>query len=745
MNAPLNMNRRALLKATLVGGAVLAFDARFAFAQAPGEKAIIINAYIRVNPDNSFVIGSKNPEVGQGVITMLPMLIAEELDVDWTQVTAETTIADEKVYGFQVAGGSFTTPMNYMPMRQIGAAARQMFIKAAAARWGVPEDTLTTSGGRVSQTSGSTTAKRSVTYAELAAEAAKIAAPDLKTVPLKDPATFKIIGQSKIGVDTPAIVAGKPLFGIDVKKPGMLHAAIEACPAYGGTLTSFDADAVKALPGIIAVVPLNSGYNPKGPHDAVAIVAESWWVANQARSALKPVWNTEAQKRFSSAAFKASAEAKMAAAPEGSVHKAGDAAKALASAAKTVTARYDYPYIAHATLEPQNCTAHFENGKIEFWAPTQLPADGRKVVSEALGIAPDAITIHMTRIGGGFGRRLMNDYMVQVAQIAKALPGRPIKLIWTRTDDLRHDFFRPGGWHDLKAGLDGEGKLVALADHFITYGKDSKPDTGAAMTATEFPAPMLSDVDLSVSYVESNVPTGYLRAPSSNALAFVFQSFLDEVALAAGTDLPELMRRTLGEARVMKHGNRPGMDGSVPEFNTGRARAVIDKVCQMAGWTGRSGGDAGNGVRKGRGFGFYYSHRGYFAEVVDVTVAKNGKVSVDKVWVAGDVGRQIINPINALHQAQGSVIDGLGQILSGQKIEIRDGAANRTNFHDYPLPRIGDAPADVVVEWVVSDNDTTGLGEPALPPVIPAIANAIFAATGKRIRSLPVVPAELAV
>lgn len=740
MNA-LTLNRRALLKASIIGGAVLSFDARIAFAATPGDKAIVIDAYVRINPDNSFIIGAKNPEVGQGVKTMLPMLIAEELDVDWTQVTAETTIADAKIYGFQIAGGSFTTPMNYTPMRQVGAAARQMFLAAAAAKWGVGVETLTTSAGTVMHGPS----KRVATYALLARDAAKVTAPDLKTVALKDPETFKIIGKSKHGVDTPAIIAGKPLFGIDVVKPGMLYAAIEACPAFGGTLVSFDEEAVKKKPGVLAVMAINSAYDIKGAKDAVVIVADSWWVANRARSVLKPVWSTDAQKQFSTAAFAASAASAMDAAPAGPILQKGDAAKALASAAKTITAKYEYPFLSHATLEPQNCTAEYKDGKITFWAPTQNPGDGRKVVAEALGIAPEAITIHMTRIGGGFGRRLSNDYMVQVAQIARALPGRPIKMIWTRTDDLRHDFYRAGGWHNFTAGIDAKGALVALKDHFVTVGKGGKPGTGAAMGATEFPAQLIDHVDFGQTVLESNVPTGYLRAPTSNAMGFVFQSFLDEVALAGGLDLPEFLRRTLGEARTINGDGPASPDGSKPEFNTGRARAVIDKVCQMAGWKGRSGGDAGDGVRKGRGFGFFYSHRGYFAEVVDLTVAKNGRVKVDKVWVAGDVGSQIINPINALHQAQGSVIDGIGQALSGQKIEFVEGAANRTNFHDYPLPRIIDTPDDVVVEWVISDNPPTGLGEPALPPVIPAVANAIFAATGKRLRSLPVVPKDLAV
>ena len=293
MSAVLDMDRRSLIKATLIGGAVLAFDARMAFAATkPGEVATVINAFIRINADNSVTIGAKNPEIGQGVKTMLPMLIAEELDVDWAQVHVEQTIADEKRYGPQLAGGSFATPMNWLPMRQAGAAARQMLVQAAAARWGVDPASLTTGGGRVMQVGG----KHAVTYAELAAEAAKQPAPDLAKVALKDAAKFTIIGKSQIGVDTPAIVAGKPLFGIDVTMPGLIHAAVEMCPAYGGTVRSFDDSAVKGKPGIIAVVPINSGYNPKGANDAVAIVAQSWWAADKARADLKIVWDDEAAR-----------------------------------------------------------------------------------------------------------------------------------------------------------------------------------------------------------------------------------------------------------------------------------------------------------------------------------------------------------------------------------------------------------------------------------------------------------------
>lgn len=731
MSELLDMDRRSLIKATLIGGALLSFDARMAFAATkPGQVSSVLNAFIRINADNSVTIGAKNPEVGQGIKTMLPMLLAEELDVDWAQVHIEQTIADEKRYGPQLAGGSFATPMNWLPMRQAGAAARQMLVQAAAARWGVDPATLTTGGGRVMQTAG----KHAVTYAELAADAAKQSAPDLAKVPLKDESKFTIIGKSQIGVDTPAIVAGKPLFGIDVAMPGLVHAAVEICPAYGGTIRSLDDAAVKGKPGILAVVPINSGYDPKGANDAVAIVADSWWTADKARADLKIAWADEAAKAYSSAAFEAAATAAFEKGPATPIVNTGDADKALAGAAKRVSARYHYPFLAHGTLEPQNCTALFKDGKIEIWAPTQLPQPGRVLVSAALGIPLEAITINLTRIGGGFGRRLSNDYMVMVAQIAKALPGKPVKLIYTRTDDLRHDFFRPAGWHSFEAGLDAQGKLVAFKDHFVSVGKDGKPGQGAGMNASELPAPLISDVAYGATYLDSNVPTGFLRAPMSNGLSYAFQGFLDEVALAAGLDLPEFLRRTLGETRTISGGTGP----QAVDFQTGRARAVIDKVCAMANWQGRSGGNG-----KGRGFAFYFSHRGYFAEIVDLTVSSGGGVQVDKVWVAGDVGSHIINPINAVHQAQGSVIDGIAQTIVGQKIEIVNGGANRTNFHDFPLARINAAPKDIVVEFVHSDNPPTGLGEPALPPVIPAIANAIFAATGKRVRTLPVVPAQL--
>lgn len=710
------LNRRSFIVASLAGGTALTLDASVVLAaSSAGAPADVLNAFVRINPDNTVTIGAKNPEIGQGVKVMLPMLIAEELDLAWEQVRIEQTDADEKRYGPQVAGGSTATPRNWLPMRQVGAAARAMLVAAAAKQWGVDVATLSTARGAVLHGPSG----KSLTYASLAKAAAAQTPPDLAKVPLKDPAKFSIIGKSRPGVDVPKIVKGEPLFGIDTRLPGMVHASVVKCPAHGGTIASFDDAAVKAIPGVVAVVAVNSGFVPEGKSDTLLVIADSWWKANKARDKLVVKWDDAEVRGFSTAKYEADAASLISAAPQSSAFKAGDAEAALSKASKVVTADYDYPFLAHATLEPQNCTALFQDGKLEIWAPSQNPAPGRAETAKFCGIAPEALTIHLTRIGGGFGRRLMNDYMVIAGQAAKALPGKPVKVLFDRTDDFRHDFYRPAGWHRFTAGLDANGAMVAFKDHFVTFGKDGKPLRAAQMAPAEFPAPVVPNVDLGVSYMACNLATGWLRAPSSNAMAFVFQSFLDEVAEAAGLDLPELMRRTLGDPREIP--------GERVAFHTGRARGVIDAVCKMSGWKGR---------QKGRGFGFYFSHLGYFAEVVDVTVAA-GAVKVDKVWMAGDVGSHIINPINALHQSQGAAIEGLGQAMLGQKMVQEAGAMTAENFGDFNLMRIDSVPREIAVEFVKTDFPPTGLGEPALPPVIPALANAIYAATGKRHRRLP--------
>lgn len=723
------VTRRSFLAVSLAGGTALTFKADLVLAQTGAGAAapVMLNAFIRIGADNQVTIGAKNPEIGQGVKVMLPMLIAEELDVAWSQVQIQQTDANDKLYGVQVAGGSTATPTNWLPMRQAGAAARQMLLTAAARLWDVDVATLTTAAGTVSHKASG----RSLPYAALAKEAATVPAPDLAKVPLKSPDAFTIIGKSVRGVDTPRIVKGEPLYGIDTRLPGMLHAALLKCPIAGGALASFDDAAVRKTPGVIAVVPVNSGLVPQGRNDALAIVATSWWTAQKARETLVAKWDATTQAGFSTEGYAKQAAALLAGVPQADLHKAGDVDKALAGAAKTVTADYSYPFLAHATLEPQNCTALWTaDGKLEIWAPTQNPGSGRKEVAAMLGIAPDAMTIHLTRIGGGFGRRLMNDYMVLAAQVAKGVPGRPVKLLFDRTDDLRNDYYRPAGWHRFTAGLDASGAIVAFKDHFVTFGADGKPIRAAEMSAYEFPGPVIPDMQYGMSFLATNLATGWLRAPTSNAMAFVFQGFLDEVAEAAGLDLPELMRRTLGVPREL-----PAEKGR-PAFHTGRARGVIDAVCKVAGWTGKPSTTPG----KGRGFGFYFSHRGYFAEVVDITIRDGATVIVDKIWVAGDIGSQVINPINAEHQVQGAAIDGIAQALVWQPIVQEGGAVTQENFHDFPLLRIDAVPRDVAITWVKTDYPPTGLGEPALPPVIPAIGNAIRAVTGKRLRSLPFQP-----
>ncbi|MET1754564.1 molybdopterin cofactor-binding domain-containing protein [Novosphingobium sp. RD2P27] len=717
------LSRRNFITASLLAGGGLLFDFSMPIAAAvPGGQAQHLGAFIRVLPGNRFVIGGKNAEIGQGAKTSLPMMIAEEFDVDWSQVSVEQTHADQTLFGAQSAGGSRTTPREWLPMRQAGAAARAMLVAAAAQKWNVPVDGLTTAAGVINERKSG----RAMTYAEAAPSAAQISPPGLATLKLKDPAQFRIIGQSIPGVDTPAIVAGKPLFGIDVSLPGMLHAVLETCSAVGGRFIAANLDEVRALPGIMHVLKIEGDGEAESLLDGVAILSKSWWSANQAREALKVQWDTSAQESFSTSRYADQAAAALTGEAHAEIVSKGDAESAFAAAARVVEARYEYPFLAHGTLEPQNATALFRDGAIEIWAPTQNPEAGRALVGRALGLAPEKIRINLTRVGGGFGRRLMNDYMVQAAAIAAQVPGVPVKLLYNRQDEFRRDFFRPAGWHRLAAALDTSGRVTAWRDHFVTFGRGGKPARAADMPASIVPASLLENVVLEQSLIETNLPTGWLRAPGSNALAFVTQGFLDEVAQAAGKDLPTLMIEMLGTPRLIEG------EGRGPALATGRARGVIEKVLAMAHWGGREPLPPG----RGRGFAFYFSHAGYFAEVVELTVT-DAQIGDMEVWVAGDVGNQIVNPLNALHQVQGSVIDGLGQALAGQKITQVDGAVEQTNFDGHPFQRI-DATPRIHVEFVRTDNDPTGLGEPALPPVIPALVNAIHSATGKRVRSLPV-------
>ncbi len=732
--------RRAFLKvgAALGGGLLLELvlpSAVWGFADPESGTSsptdAVLGAYVRIAPDNVVTITAKNPEVGQGIKTMLPMLIAEELDADWSKVRIDQAHSDPAVFGRQVAGGSRATPLEWEPMRRAGAAARQMLVLAASEIWSVPASECETSLGVVRHAPSG----RTLAYGALAAKAATLAVPDLKSVRLKNPKDFRIIGKSQRGVDSPAVVTGKPLFGIDVDLPGMRHAVFVKCPVFGGTVSRANLDVVRTAPGVSHAFVVSGGETFDGLVSGVAIVAESWWAAAKARRKLEVEWNEGPTAAQDSAGFAAQAAALGPRPPELPIVRDGDPEAAFAAAAHVVEAAYSYPFLAHAALEPQNCTAHVRGGKAEIWAPTQNPDSGRKIVAKTLGLAEADITIHMMRCGGGFGRRLMNDYMVEAAWISKEA-GAPVKLLWDREDDLRHDFYRPAGFHFFKAGLDGAGKLTAFRDHFISFGAGGKFANSAGLQSVEFPARFVPNLELGATLMPLGVPTGPMRAPGSNALAFAFQSFLDEVAVAAGRDAVQFRLELLGTPRV--YTGVTGPNGPTPDFDSGRMRAVLERVAERSDW-----GKKPLRARSGLGAAFYFSHLGYFAEVVQASVDARGTIRVDKVWVVADIGSQIINPMGAETQVQGAAIDGISAAL-GQAITFERGRAVQGNFDDYRLLRIDRAPP-VDVHFLISDNPPTGLGEPALPPVIPALCNALFAATGKRIRKLPIDPAELAV
>jgi isoquinoline 1-oxidoreductase subunit beta len=710
------------------GGAIARSRRAFLQAGAAAESAVL-NAYIRIAPDGLVTIVSKNPEIGQGIKTMLPMLIAEELDVDWAHVRVDQALNDPATFGRQFAGGSRATPLHWDPLRRVGAAGRQMLVTAAAQVWGVPAGECRTSAGTVRHVPSG----RVLDYGALAAKAATVPVPDLKTVVLKDPKDFRIIGKPQRGVDSPLIVTGRPLFGIDVQVPGMRHAVFVKSPVFGGTVAHANVEQIWALPGVSHAFVVSGGDVFDGLVSGVAIVADSWWAARKARDKLVVEWNEGATAAQSSVGFALRAAELAHQAPTLQIVRDGDVDGALAAATHRLEAAYRYPFLAHATLEPQNCTADVRGGKAEIWAPTQNPDSGCKLVAKTLGLAEADITIHITRSGGGFGRRLMNDYMVEAAWLSKQV-GAPVKLLWDRQDDLRHDFYRPAGFHFFSAGLDRSGRLLAFRDHFVSFGTGGKFASSAGLQPVEFPARFVPNLEFGASLIPLGVPTGPLRAPGSNALAFAFQSFIDELAHAAGHDPVRFRLDLLGTPRVLPGVQGPA--GSTPDFDTGRMRAVLERVAERSAWGRRE-----LPKRSGLGVAFYFSHLGYFAEVVQATVDARGSVRVDKVWVVGDVGSQIINPTGADNQVQGAAIDGISAAL-GQAIVIDRGRVTQGNFDDYPLLRIDRAPP-VDVHFLLSDNPPTGLGEPALPPVVPALCNAIFAATGKRIRSLPIDPAEL--
>jgi isoquinoline 1-oxidoreductase beta subunit len=729
------MNRRTFLQASALAGGGLAlgfFESRWSSAQGPARAELSPRAFIHIAADGTITIMAKNPEIGQGVKTSLPMMIAEELDADWSKVRIEQADLDDTRYGGQSAGGSTSTPNNWLPLRRVGAACRQMLVAVAAKRWSVPESECTTLCGRVSHS----TSKRSFGYGELAADTATLTPPALATVKLKDPKDFRIIGKRQANVDNHAIVTGKPLFGIDVTVPGMLYAVFDKCPVFAGKVKTANLDQIKKLPGvrhafiIEGTIPANTivGSDP-GLEPGVAIVADTWWQAQSARRSLKVDWDFGQGATQSSEKFAQRAAELLKTPPANTLRSYGDIYGALKSAAKVVEADYAYPFLAHGTLEPQGTTAAFKDGKMEMWVPSQSPAGGRGQVARTLNIPATDITVHITRSGGGFGRRLSNDYMVDAAWIAKEV-GVPVKLLSSREDDIAHDPYRPGGFHSLKAGIDAQGKVIAWRQHFASYGDGARFASGANIDATEFPSGRIANYALYSSNQPLWLRTGALRAPGHNAYAWVIEAFIDELATAGARDPLELRLEMLSATPApMPNAEAGGRRGFSDSLNPDRMKGVLKLVADKSGWANRK-----RATGKGLGIACHYCHAGYFAEVAEVSVDSQNRITVEHLWAAGDVGSQIVNPSGAEAQVEGAIVEGMSQMI--QEVTLVDGRVQQTNYHQHPLLRFKQTPA-IDIFWHMTEFPPTGLGEPSLPPVLPAIANAVFAATGKRIRTLP--------
>ncbi len=725
----MQFTRRHFLKIGAVAGGGLAialYDLPWSdirpFAEVYAAGGLSPHAFVHVHPDNTVTIMSKDPEIGQGIRTSLPMIIADELDVDWSQVHVVQADLDQAIYGPQFAGGSMATPINWEPMNMVGATGRRLMILAAARRWGIPADSCTTSGGHVYDKAGN----RSFTYGELAADCAKLPVPDASSISLKKPSEYRIIGEFTPGVDNPAITTGKPLFGIDVTVPGMLYAVVQKCPVFGGTVKHANLDAIRRMSGVRDAFVIAGDQHTNNPaiEPGIAVVADTWWQAQAARLSLNVDWDTTAASptapEQSTESFNQKAAELLPQQPSYNLRSYGDLESAFrAPSTRVIEADYAYPFLAHATLEPQNTAARYQDGKLEIWTNSQAPAGGRGQVAKTLGISESDITVHMIRAGGGFGRRLRNEYMVEAAWISRAVKA-PVHVLWSREDDFTHDSYRPAGWHHLKAGIDAHGRLTAYSQHLVTFGDGKSVESSAGIGPNEFPAGRVPNYQIGYSTMPLFLRTGPLRAPGSNAYAFVGQSFLDEVAHAAGRDPVDFQLELL--ANTYDGG---GDRYYLPE----RLAGVLRQVAEESGWRKRK---SGNG--QGWGIAAYACHLGFCAQAAHVSVASQNRVRVHETWSVTDVGSQIVNPSAARAQVEGATIEGMGHTFVA--VTLKNGTAHPTNFPNYPLPRMHQTPK-MNISFRITEYSPTGLGEPALPPIIPAITNAIFAATGKRIRTLP--------
>lgn len=740
--AALPATRRTFLKvgASAAGGLLLVIASRDSVragdltgaVSAQTDGAFTPHALIRIDPDDAVTIWASNPDMGEGTKTALPMLVADELDADWSRVRLVNAPLDRR-YGGQGVGGSDAISSAWLHHRRAGATGRAMLVAAAAAQWRVPPADLSTGNGVVRhQASG-----RSATYGSLAARAAALPVPESPM--LKDASRFTLIGTRARGRDVAAIVTGRPLFGLDVRKPGMRFAAIAKSPVFARPPRTVDAAPALAIPGVRRVVEIAGLENPTHLMPGVAVVADSTWAALRGRDALEVQWDEGPFAAESSVSLRQQAEGLLAA-PEVVLHASGDVERALADARHVVDATYACGFVAHATLEPHNCTADVRGGECWIEGPLQMPASGRQLVATALGMRPENVHVQCTRIGGGFGRRLMSDYAAEAAVVSKAI-GAPVQIVESRPGDLQHDYYRPFAMQRIRGGVDAQGR-VAGWDHVIAstsrnaYRRDARPPystevygsyVGRVKTVAELDPDLtptrIPHARLRYGAVKTGVPTGAWRAPSHMAIAFAVETVLDELAAVSGRSPIDLRLDFLGETADVP----PAENGYT--YDPARMREVIVTAASRGGIGGR--------VPEGRGRGFaaHFTFGSYCAHVVDLSVDAQKRVAVHKVLSVVDCG-QPVNLLGVEAQVEGGVVDALGTAFYAD-IAIADGRAQVRNFDTYRLIRHREAPRAIEVVVMPSRRTPTGMGEIALPPVAPAVANAIAALTGVRLRETP--------
>jgi isoquinoline 1-oxidoreductase beta subunit len=719
-----SLDRRSFLKLSGLagGGLMLGISAGIseATALAAGSPAAAFapNALLQVSA-GGIVIYSTQPEIGQGVKTALPMILAEELDAAWRDVEVRVAPTDPQRFGPQFAGGSTSVPRAWEPMRRAGAVARAMLVEAAAREWRVPAGECRTRDSEViHEASG-----RRANYRSLATAASTLAVPDPATVSLKSRADYRLLNTRVRSIDGLDLVTGKPGYASDVRLPGMLYATYVRCPRIGGKVLTANLEEVRRLPGIVDAFVLEGNGEPTELKAGVAIIARDTWSALSARRALVVDWDTSgaASDDWETTLTRARELAR----GEGAetVVERGDLPAAFASASKTLAATYTCHFIAHAQLEPQACVARpTADGGMELWPPSQMPQRARTSVAKLLGVPESSVTIHPRRLGGGFGRRLFNDVSCEAAMIAARVKA-PVKLQWDRSDDMTNDFVRAGGVFALEGAIGADARPSGWRLHHITFTADGKrPVAGGNLRAEEDFAPLMPALRVTRTQLPWRSPCGFWRAPGASIFAFPLQSFLHELAVGTGRDHLEFLLELLGEPRWLPPANAFAL-------HTGRAAAVLRLAATKAGW--------GRPLPKGRALGlaFYFSHTAHVAQVAEVSVDERRHITVHAITVAADVG-PIVNLEGAEAQCQGSVIDGLSA-MAAQKLTYRGGTVEETNFDRYVLRRIGAEPR-IDIHFVASDFPPSGLGEPVLPPVAPAVCNAVFTACGHRIRTLPI-------